>query len=102
MPVIRGFALSLAVVAALCTFSPLTAGQVAEPDPAAQIQMANDFFESARYQEALDAYNLAIQSSDPALVTRARKGKVRTALRVAEFDLARAEAETLNESAGAD
>jgi Flp pilus assembly protein TadD len=64
--------------------------------------VANELFESARYQEALDAYNLAIQSSDTALVTRARKGKVRTALRVAEFDLARAEAETLNEGAGAD
>ena len=102
MPVIRGFALSLAVVAALYTFSPRTAGQDAQADPAAQIQMANELFESARYQEALDAYNLAIQSSDTALVTRARKGKVRTALRVAEFDLARAEAETLNEDAGAD
>ena len=102
MPVIRGFALFLAVVAASYTFSPRTAGQVAQADPAAQIQMANELFGSARYQEALDAYNLAIQSDDTALVARARKGKIRTALRVAEFDLARAEAETLNESAGAD
>ena len=72
----------LAAVAALYAFSPRTAGQAAQADPAAQIQMANEFFESARYQEALDAYNLAIQSTDPALVTRARKGKVRIALRV--------------------
>jgi len=102
MPATRGFALSLAAVAAFCILSPGLAGQTSQADPAAQIQMATEFFEAARYQEAMDAYNLAIQSTDTQLVARARKGKVRAALRVAEFDLARAEAETLNAGSGVD
>ncbi|NOT27538.1 MAG: tetratricopeptide repeat protein [Acidobacteria bacterium] len=103
MPVIRGFALSLAALAALYTLSPHAAGQVAaSADPATQIQIGNEAFEAARYQEAIDAYNRAIESSDPALVMRARKGKVRTALRVAEFELARVEAETLTAGPNSD
>jgi Flp pilus assembly protein TadD/predicted aspartyl protease len=102
MPVIRGFALSLAAVAVLYTLNPRAAGQAAQADPAAQIQVANELFESARYQEALDAYSLALRSDDIGLVARARKGRIRTALRVAEFDLARAEAETLNAGPGGD
>ena len=103
MPVIRGFALSLAALAALYTLSPRAAGQVAATaDPATQIQIGNEAFEGARYQEAIDAYNRAIESSDPALVMRARKGKVRTALRVAEFELAKVEAETLTGGPNAD
>lgn len=95
MPAIRGFVLSVAAVAAVFTLGLHAAGQVAQEDPAAQFQLATDHFESARYREALDAYDLAMRG-DAALVTRARKGKVRAALRIAEFDLALAEAETLN------
>ena len=96
MPAFRGFMLSLAAVAAVCTFGLGAAGQGAQEDPAVQFQLATDFFESARYEEALNAYDLALRGDDLALGTRARKGKVRSALRIAEFDLARAEAETLN------
>ena len=96
MPVLRSFVVSLAVVAAVFTFGLRAAGQLAQEDPAAQLQLATDYLESARYREALAAYDLALQGNDAALVTRARKGKVRAALRVAEFDLAWAEAETLN------
>ena len=96
MPAFRGFALSLAAVAAMCTFGPRAAGQVEQADPAAQFQIATDFYEAARYRDALSAYDLALRGDDVALGTRARKGKVRTALRMAEFELARAEAETLN------
>ncbi|MBI2827760.1 MAG: retroviral-like aspartic protease family protein [Acidobacteria bacterium] len=101
MPAIRGLVLSLAAVAAVFTLSLGAAGQ-AQEDSAAQFQAATEFFASARYREALDAYDLALQGNDAALVTRARKGKVRAALRIAEFDLARAEAETLNVDAEAD
>jgi Flp pilus assembly protein TadD/predicted aspartyl protease len=101
MLVIRRVALALAAVAALFTLNPRAAGQ-APSDPATQLQLADDHFEAARYQDALDAYNTVIQRGDAAAVTRARKAKVRTALRVAEFDLARAEAETLTAEPGAD
>ena len=102
MPATRGFVLSLAAVAAVCTLGLRAAGQVTQEDPAAQFQLATELFGSARYHEALAAYDLALRGSDAALVTRARKGKVRAALRVAEFDLARVEAETLNVDAAAD
>jgi Flp pilus assembly protein TadD/predicted aspartyl protease len=103
MPVIRGFALSLAALAALYTLSPRAAGQLAAAaDPATQIQIGNEAFEAARYQDAIDAYNRAIEGNDPALAMRARKGKVRTALRVAEFELAKVEAETLTAGPNAD
>ena len=102
MPAIRGFALSLAAVAAVFTLGLGAAGQVAQEDPAAQFQLGTDFLESAYYRKALDAYDLALRSTDAALATRARKGKVRAALRIAEFDLAQAEAEALNVDAGAD
>ena len=96
MPAFRGFVLSLAAVAALSTFGLRAAGQAAQEDPAAQLQIATDFFESARYGEALNAYDLVLRGDDAVLATRARKGKVRAALRIADFDLARVEAETLN------
>jgi Flp pilus assembly protein TadD len=99
MPVLRGFVLSLAAVAAVFSIGACsmrsTAGQ-AQADPATQFQLATEFYESARYRQALNAYDLALESDDVALGTRARKGKVRSALRIAEFDVARAEAETLN------
>ena len=102
MPAIRGFVLSLAAVAAVSTLGLRAADQVAQEDPAAQLQLATEHFEAARYREALDAYDGAMRGTDAALATRARKGKVRAALRIAEFDLARAEAETLSSEAPAD
>ena len=102
MPAIRGFVLSLAAAAAVLTFGLRVAGQTAQEDPAGQLQLATELFGSSRYQEALAAYDLALRGGDAGLVTRARKGKVRAALRVAEFDLARVEAETLNVDGAAD
>lgn len=96
MPALRSCVLCLAAVTAVSSFGLRVAGQAAQEDPAAQFQIATDFFESARYSEALSAYDLVLRGDDAVLATRARKGKVRAALRIAEFDLARAEAETLN------
>lgn len=96
MPALRAFVLSVAALTVVFTFGLRAAGQVALGDPAAQFQLATDFFESAQYHDALVAYDLALRGDDAALGTRARKGKVRAALRIAEFGLARAEAETLN------
>ena len=60
-----------------------------------QFQLANQLFEENRLHEALQAFDRATQTDDLGLATRARKGKIRTALRVAEFGLARQEAEKL-------
>jgi Flp pilus assembly protein TadD/predicted aspartyl protease len=94
--VTRGFVFSLASVAALFTLGLHAAGQTSPVDHANEYQRATELFESARYREALDAFDVAAQDDDAALATRARKGKVRSALRIAEFELAWREAELLN------
>lgn len=64
-----------------------------------QFQLGSLLFEETRYREAVDAFDRATGSDDPDLVLRARKGKVKAALRIAEFALARSEAETLRAQA---
>ena len=98
----RGFVLSLAAIAAVSTLALRAQSQIGSEDPAVQYQFANDLFEAGRFRDALDLYGLATQSKDPGLVVRARKGRVRTALRTADFDLALVEAETLAKDAPSD
>src|SRR5215210_6941136 len=71
-------------------------------DADVQLQLATLLFDETRYWEALDAFERAQQSDDAVLALRARKGRVRTALRVAEFGLARREAQGLKEQAPRD
>jgi predicted aspartyl protease len=70
----------------------LPAAQDQAADPVLEYQRAGDFFGQGRYAEALRAFDAATRSDDPALTDRARKGKIRSALRIAEFSLAREEA----------
>ncbi len=67
-----------------------------------QFQLGNLLTEETRFREALDAYTRAIETDDHDLQVRARAGKVKTALRIAEFDLAQKEGELLRASAPAD
>jgi Aspartyl protease/Tetratricopeptide repeat len=67
-----------------------------------QFQLGNLLTEETRFREALDAYNRALQTDDHDLQVRARAGKVKTALRIAEFDLAQKEGELLRASAPSD
>ncbi|MQA30529.1 MAG: tetratricopeptide repeat protein [Luteitalea sp.] len=60
-----------------------------------QLQLANAFYRDGRYQDALDAYRRALTALGPDDHRAARSGVVRSALRVAEFDLARTEADVL-------
>jgi Flp pilus assembly protein TadD/predicted aspartyl protease len=90
------------VVAAVALLGLRAGGQTAPDDPAAQYQRATELYDGARYREALAAYETAARADDPNLVLRARKGLVRTALRIAEFDLAWREAGLLNEGPAAD
>ncbi|MBI2187225.1 MAG: aspartyl protease family protein [Acidobacteria bacterium] len=94
--------LPCAVLAAVAALGFQADGQATPDDPAAQYQLATEMYDGARYREALAAYELAAQSDDPSLVARARRGRIRTALRIAEFDLAWREAQLLNDDPGAD
>jgi Flp pilus assembly protein TadD len=73
-----------------------------EADAALQFQLGSLLFEETRYREALDAFDRATRTEDVALAVRARKGKVRSALRIAEFSMARSEAAALRTQAPAD
>src|SRR6266852_3285259 len=67
-----------------------------------QLQLGNEFFAEGRYQDALQAYQRALTASVPADVREARAGLVQAALRVADFDLARVQADALVKSAPLD
>jgi len=60
-----------------------------------QLQLANLLFSEGRYGDALDAYELALKSAPPDAVRAPRIGVITSALRVAEFERAREEAEKL-------
>src|SRR5215470_10015193 len=68
-------------------------------DAELQFQLGNLLSDETRFREALDAFDKALQTDDPTLHVRAREGKVKTALRIAEFDLAQSEAEILRSEA---
>ncbi len=64
-----------------------------------QFQLGNLFFNDGRYRDSLEAYQNALKGDDSALVREARSGLIQSALRVAEFETARREAEMLVKSA---
>lgn len=94
-------AVAIAALAA-CTIVGRAASQSSVDDARVQFQLATQLIEEGRYLEALDAFDLAASSDDQALVARARKAKVRGALRIAKFDVARHDGELLSASAAND
>ena len=100
--VLRCSLFSLAAVAAMIMLGVRTDAQATPDDPAAQFEAASAFYAGAQYREAMGAFDLASRATDPALAVRARKGKIRSALRIAEFDVAWREAESLNMTATRD
>ena len=102
MSAFRGFVLGAAAVAAVFLLGIRASGQAAPPDPAAQYTLGTALYDAAKYREAITAFEAAALADDEALVVRARKGTIRSALRIAEFELALREAVTLTESRGAD
>src|SRR5580765_262468 len=94
-----GFRLSaVPVVVVLCTAVAFVIHADATPPSQAaevQLQRATMLYAEGRYVEALDAYQNALKTTDTSLLRPARAGVITCALRVAEFDLARHEAEGL-------
>jgi Flp pilus assembly protein TadD len=91
-----------AVVAALVLASTFALRAQTDADAELQLQLGALLFEQTRYHEALDAFDRATRAGDAGLAMRAQKGKVRSALRVAEFVVARETAEALRSQPAAD
>jgi tetratricopeptide (TPR) repeat protein len=91
-----------AIALALVIGGSLAVRGAADTDADLQLQLATLLFDETRYQEALQAFEQAAQSTNPQLAVRARKGTVRTSLKVAEFGRARSEAELLKSLAPSD
>src|SRR5438128_10098312 len=96
----RGFRLAT-VAAVVAAASYVIHAEVTPQSQSAeiQLQLGNEFLAEGRYQDALDAFQRALTIAPPDSVRAARSGVVQAALRVAEFDLARTEAEKLVASA---
>src|SRR5262245_50021742 len=95
------FVLSVASVTA-CTLVVSADDKITAGDAELQFQLGNLLSEETRYREALDAFDKAMLTDDTSLHVRARAGKVKTALRIAEFDMAQKEAEMLRSEAPQD
>lgn len=93
--------LSRVLVTAVAVVVTIASGRAADiisvTDAELQYQLGALLSNETRYQEALMAFDRATHSLDRDLTLRARKGKVRTALVIAEFDIARTEAESLRQ-----
>ncbi|HEY6362794.1 MAG TPA: aspartyl protease family protein, partial [Vicinamibacterales bacterium] len=92
MPMTFRRALTAAAIVTGCT---LAMRAETRGDAELQFQLANLLFDETRYREAIQAYDRAIELGLSPVADRARKGKVRAALRIAEFGVARQEAERL-------
>lgn len=89
--------------AALAVFTCAAASLVIRADGQSQatevqIQLGNEFLSEGRYGDALDAFRRSVATAGPDDLRAARGGLIHSALRVAEFDLARREAERLVEA----
>jgi Flp pilus assembly protein TadD/predicted aspartyl protease len=60
-----------------------------------QLRLGRMLFEQGQYPESLDAYRNAVRAQDSGTNRQARAGVIKAALRVAEFGLARREAQDL-------
>src|SRR5687767_9927754 len=94
----------VAMAAMLATASFGISGAPASQSQSGEVQLllGHEFFAEGRYQDALDAYQRALTASEPADPRAARSGIVQSALRVAEFTIARTEADALIRSAPLD
>jgi tetratricopeptide (TPR) repeat protein len=93
---------ALTCAAALLAGCSLVLNAASGGDADLQLQLATLLYDETRYQEALMAFTEAAKSDDSRVAVAARKGTVRTSLKVAEFMRARQEAEALRSIAADD
>src|SRR5215207_4475336 len=92
---IAGFR-AAALVALTCAVASFVIRADAQSQSAeVQIQLGNEFLTEGRYGDALDAFKRGVAAAGPDDLRAARSGLIHSALRVAEFDMAREEAERL-------
>jgi tetratricopeptide (TPR) repeat protein len=87
-----------AAVAALVVAVSLGTGADGTPQSESveiQMQLGDVLFEEGRYRESLEAFENAVKVAPPDRLRRARGGLIQSALRVAEFESARVQAEFL-------
>src|SRR3954462_12829010 len=91
---------AIAASAILVAASLVIGADATPPSQAAEIQMqlGDILFSEGKFLDSLDAYRNALKVASPDNVRKPRMGVIASALRVAEFDLARAEAEKLFQS----
>jgi tetratricopeptide (TPR) repeat protein len=93
---VRGIrAASVAGVLAAASFTLYAQANPQSQSAEVQRQLGDEFLTEGRYQDALDAFQRGLAVAGPDDQRALRSGLVQSALRVAEFDLARAEAEKL-------
>jgi predicted aspartyl protease/Tfp pilus assembly protein PilF len=94
-------AIRLAVVSAFVVAASLVIrADVTPPSQASeiQLQLGDLLFSEGKYVDSLDAYRNSLKTAPSDAVRRPRMGVIASALRVAEFDLAREEAEKLHKA----
>src|SRR5262245_8378197 len=96
----RGFRVVVAVALVAAAASLVIRADATPSSQASEIQLQlGDLLSGeGRFLEALDAYRNALKSAPPDEVRRPRVVVILAALRVAEFDIARQEAEILNQA----
>jgi len=88
---------AIAASAILVAASLVIGADATPPSQAAevQLQLGDILFSEGKFLDSLDAYRNALKVAPADSLRRSRMGVVASALRVAEFDLARDEAEKL-------
>jgi predicted aspartyl protease len=92
----RAFLWRIGLAGILGTGWALAGGaQVPDQTPAEALAHGRALFTQARYVEALEAFDRAVHADDTSVSASARRWRVRTALRTAEFATARRDAEPM-------
>jgi Flp pilus assembly protein TadD/predicted aspartyl protease len=92
----RGFrVLAGSAMVALATLIIRAEGPLSSQLAEIQLRLGRMLFEQGQYPESLDAYRNAVAAQDSGTIRQARAGVIKAALRVAEFGLARREAQEL-------
>ena len=91
----RGLGIAAAAVVAVTAASLVIRADGQSQSSEIELQLGDLLYSEGKYSEALDAYKHALEEAPADATRRPRVGVISTALRVAEFDLARKEAEIL-------